>query len=280
MNTALTQEQIDQYQRDGALIYRNFMSGEEVDALLAEISRAVEELGSDRVAKNAEFGKTDGKPDDKKSLETDYYEGTFLQRVNLWKLSEAIKRIFLGPELGEMVTRLAGVSGMRVWHDQTLQKLPWANPTAWHLDNPYWSFSSRDAISIWIALDDATEANGCMCYLPGTHKTAEFERNVPISPSIGKLFKAYPEWSSMEPVVGTMKRGDCGFHNGMTAHGAGANMTPGYRRAMTCGYMPDGSTFNGHKNILPTDYYESLTIGDVLDNDELNPLVWPRTDAP
>ncbi len=276
MNTALTQEQIDQYQRDGALIYRNFMSEQEVDALLTEISRAVEELGGSKVAKNAEFGKTDAKPDESKNLEADYYEGTFLQRVNLWKLNDAIKRLFLGPELGEMVSRLAGVSGMRIWHDQTLQKMPWANPTAWHLDNPYWSFYSREAISIWIALDDATEANGCMCYLPGTHETAEFERNVPISPSIGKLFKAYPEWNGIAPIVGTMKRGDCGFHNGLTAHGAGANMTPGYRRAMTCGYMPDGSTFNGQKNILPTDYYESLEVGDVLDNDELTPLVWPQ----
>jgi hypothetical protein len=24
---------------------------------------------------------------------------------------------------------------------------------------------------------------------------------------------------------------------------------------MTCGYMPDGSTFNGVKNVLPDDYF-------------------------
>ena len=27
-------------------------------------------------------------------------------------------------------------------------------------------------------------------------------------------------------------------------------MTNGFRRAMTCAYMPDGATFNGIKNIL------------------------------
>jgi hypothetical protein len=53
-------------------------------------------------------------------------------------------------------------------------------------------------------------------------------------------------------------------------------MTPGYRRAMTCGYMPEGSTFNGNKNILPAAYLETLKIGDVLDNDELNPVVWRK----
>ncbi len=165
---------------------------------------------------------------------------------------------------------------MRVWHDQTLQKAPWANPTAWHLDNPYWSFYSRQSISIWIALDDATLQNGCMAYIPGSHRTAEFERNVGIGKDFGALFKAYPEWAGIDPIVGTMKRGDCGFHNGLTAHGAGPNMTTGYRRAMTCGYMPDGSTFNGTKNILPTDYFESLKPGDVLNNDALNPIVWKK----
>jgi hypothetical protein len=43
---------------------------------------------------------------------------------------------------------------------------------------------------------------------------------------------------------------------------------------MTCGYMPEGSTFNGIRNILPKDYFDSLKIGDVLDSDELNPLIW------
>ena len=267
MNTSLTDEQVAQYQRDGALIYRNCLSEDEVDSLLQAISDAVTALGGQKVAGNREFGSEEKKEDD-------YYDNVFLQRVNLWKVNDRIKSIFLGPELGKMVSTLAGVDGMRVWHDQTLQKMPWSNPTAWHLDNPYWSFHSRNAISIWIALDDATPENGCMYYLPGTHKTSEFDRNVPIGPNVGNLLKAYPEWREIEPVVGAMKRGDCGFHNGMTAHGAGANMTPGYRRAMTCGYMPDGSVFNGKKNILPTDYFQTLSEGDPLDNEELNPLVY------
>jgi phytanoyl-CoA hydroxylase len=268
MNTKLTSAQIEQYQRDGVLVYRGFMTRTEVDMLLADITEAIGKMGTSVVADNKAFGDVP-KADD-------YYGNVFLQRVNMWKVSEPIKGIFLGPALGEMVSRLAGVDGMRVWHDQTLQKLPWANPTAWHLDNPYWSFYSRQAISIWIALDDATLENGCMSYLPGTHRTAEFTRNTGIGHDFGKLFIAYPEWAGMTPLFATMKRGDCGFHNGLTAHGAGPNMTPGHRRAMTCAYMPDGSTFNGNKNILPDDYFARLTIGDVIDNDQLHPLVWKK----
>ena len=57
--------------------------------------------------------------------------------------------------------------------------------------------------------------------------------------------------------------------------GAGANMTNRPRRAMTCAYMPDGSTFNGTKNVLPDDYFQTLKVGDVLNDPVVNPLVWP-----
>ena len=74
-----------------------------------------------------------------------------------------------------------------------------------------------------------------------------------------------------------MKAGSCSFHNGLIAHGAGANMTPGWRRAMTCGFMPDGCTFNGIQNILTDEQFASYEIGDVLDDDRQNPLIHHRT---
>ncbi len=46
-----------------------------------------------------------------------------------------------------------------------------------HLDMPHWSFTSFHAISVWIALDDATLENGCMYFMPGSHKVIEFIKN-------------------------------------------------------------------------------------------------------
>lgn len=37
-------------------------------------------------------------------------------------------------------------------------------------DNPNWGYSSHGATSIWVALDDATEANGCLYFIRGSHK--------------------------------------------------------------------------------------------------------------
>jgi hypothetical protein len=46
---------------------------------------------------------------------------------------------------------------------------------------------------------------------------------------------------------------------------------------MTCAYMPDGSTFNGTQNILSDEVVGSLKIGDVLNDNAINPLIYSRT---
>jgi ectoine hydroxylase-related dioxygenase (phytanoyl-CoA dioxygenase family) len=201
-----------------------------------------------------------------------YYDKVFTQRLNLWRINDTAKKFMLNTSLGRVLCQLASVEGFRVWHDQALIKEPYGNPTAWHLDNPYWSFYSKDSISIWIALEDATPENGCMYFVPGTQTLATFE-NVGIGKDLGELFRVYPKMAEIDPVCVPMKAGDCSFHNGLTAHGAGANMTRKRRIAMTCAYMPVGSTFNGQQNILPTAYFKSLQNGDVLANDDWNPLV-------
>lgn len=266
MKTHVTQEQIEAYQRDGCIILKEFITHEEVEEIIAAVEQSVAQMGKQKVAGAGNKELVEGET---------YYDRVFLQRLNLWKINDTIKKYFLSPALGEMLCKLAGIDGIRVWHDQTLQKQPWGNPTAWHLDNPYWSFHSKNALSIWVALDDATMQNGCMYYLPGTHKMATWQ-NVDIREDIASLFNVYPEWKKIEPVVAEMKRGWAGVHNGLTAHGAGPNMTPYPRRAMTCAYMPEGERFNGHQNILSKEYVASLKIGDFINSEEHTPLVWFR----
>ena len=260
MQTQLTQDQIKRYREEGFVAHRQFLSPDEVAELKQAVIETVAGMGKKKVAGGgAELEDAD-----------DYYSKVFTQRLNLWRVNETIRRYMLNPELGKMLCALEGVDGYRVWHDQALIKEPYGNPTAWHLDNPYWSFHSRHSVSIWIALEPATLENGCMWFVPGTHKLATYE-NVPIGQNLSSLFKVYPEMAKTDPVSVPMEPGDCSFHNGLTAHGAGANMTRGRRIAMTCAYMPEGSTFNGQRNILPKDYFESLKEGDLMANDDWNP---------
>lgn len=266
MNTDLTQDQIDSYRQNGFVVLHDFLTPEELETWRQAVDGAVRQRGKQKMF---------NKEVDEDQEET-YYDYVFVQRINLWQDSLDVRRLILDPRLGRMASDLAGVEGVRIWHDQALIKQPWANPTGWHLDNPYWSYSSRKTLSLWVALDDATLQNGCLYFLPGSHKTATYD-NAGIGENIGDIFRVYPQWQDIMAAPAEMKAGSASFHNGLIAHGAGANMTPGWRRAMTCGFMPDGCTFNGKQNILNDEQFASYEIGDLLDDDRQNPLIFHRS---
>lgn len=275
MRATPTAEETDFYRSNGFVSVPDFLGHEELREWRETVDRAVAERGSRRFSFSTE---NPAQPlTGPAREEQEYYDQVFTQRVNLWQTDKAFARLLFQDALGSFTGRLAGVDGLRVWHDQALIKEAYANPTAFHLDVPYWSFTSADAITIWVALDDATLENGCLYYVPGSHKAEKFD-NVEIGKSIGALFDVYPEWRDVPAVACPIAAGGALFHNGLTFHGAGANMTPGRRRAITCAYMPDGATFNGRPNVLPTAYLATLSVGDVLDYEEQNPLVYRRDD--
>ncbi len=263
MRTEITNAEVEFYRNNGYVAMDEFLSEEELNEWRDAVEDAVAARGQQRIL--GQMGQTN-----------EYYENVFVQRVNLWQDNAKMRKLMLDARLGKIAATLAGVDGIRIWHDQALIKKPYANPTAWHLDNPYWSFYSRDAITIWVALDNVTMENGCLWFLPGSHKLATYD-NVGIGHNMSDLFKVYKDWSKIAAAPVVIKAGSCSWHNGLVAHGAGPNMTNGLRRAMTCAYMPDGSTFNGQRNILREDQIAKLNVGDVLEDDAQTPLIYHPT---
>lgn len=271
MKYLLTEEKINYYQENGFVVIEDFLSQEELEDWRSKIMSAIRErAGKKMPGKDIKVGEDDGINED-----TEYFGKVFDQLINLWQTDEEVRKLMMDERIGRMAADLAGVDGIRIWHDQALFKRPWANPTAWHLDTPFWSFSDRKALSIWIALDDATLENGCLYFMPGSFHSTTFE-NVSIGKNMDGIFQVYPQFANIASVAAPMKAGSCSFHNGLTVHGAGANMTKGFRRAMTCAYMPDGNVFNGKANVLPDTYLKSLTIGDLLNNEAQNPLIYHK----
>ncbi len=264
MRTKLTAGEIESYREHGHVSIPDFLDPDELAAWREAVDEAVGARGDHKT------------PDRSIKSGEDYYDHVFIQRLNLWQDNTRVRRLVLDWRIGRLACDLEGLDGVRVWHDQALIKAPWANPTSWHLDTPYWSFSHRHASSIWIALDDATLENGCMWFIPVSQRHTRFD-NVAMGNNMGDLFKLYPELKKMKSVAAPLKAGGCSFHNGLTAHGANANMTPGWRRAMTCAFMPDGAVFNGQANILPRALLAKCKPGDVLDHPDQNPLLYHRT---
>lgn len=264
MKDQVTPEQTRSYQENGFLVIEGFLDADE----LALWSKTTDEAVTERLASTSAGLNNQSDPDA-------YYAQVFTQCLKLADSHAGMHALMHDPRLGRVAATLAGVDGIRIWHDQALYKPPFGNPTGWHLDNPYWSFSSRNSLSIWVALDDATRSNGCLYYLPGTQKTATWQ-NTGIGKNQADLLKVYPQWREIATAGCPCPAGSAVFHNGLCAHGAGANMTNKPRRAMTCAYMPDGETFNGTRNVLPEEYFQTLTVGDPLNDNAINPLLWHK----
>ena len=84
-------------------------------------------------------------------------------------------------------------------------------PTPWHQDCAYWiDLPDRRAASCWIALDDATVDNGCMWFVPGSHRR-------PMRPhrSAGRGGGALEcDASEAEGTPVPLAAGSCTFHAG------------------------------------------------------------------
>lgn len=266
MRFICSESQVQVYREQGFLVIEDFLDASELAAWRAALDEALERRGPQRFP-GAEVA--DDRADDA------YYRQVFDQRVNLWKDCPALRDCVLDERLGRLAADLAGVDRIRLWHDQALIKEAWANPTNWHQDLPYWSFDSPRACSLWVALDDTTLQNGCLYFLPGSQRTERREKQ-DLSRSMGDVFALFPERRLEEARATPLRAGSCTVHNALTLHAAGPNMTPRRRRAMTCAFLPDGVPFNGQQNVLPADYFRSLRVGDLLQSDAHNPLLFDR----
>ena len=71
-----------------------------------------------------------------------------------------------------IATQLCG-EGMVIDFDQLLAKQPGRDDAvfAWHQDQAYWiDTDDRRTATCWLAVDDSTVENGCMQFLPGSHR--------------------------------------------------------------------------------------------------------------
>ncbi|OAS13473.1 phytanoyl-CoA dioxygenase family protein [Paenibacillus oryzisoli] len=192
------------------------------------------------------------------SLQTDKKGGSYYrvlnQRVNVWRDHGGMHKYSFNPRFAQMALELTGASGIRLFHDHALWKMPGdSKPTPWHQDYPYWPMTEQGAMSIWIALDDVDESNGCMMFVPKSQNAGKLNHIDLANPQDLFEFVKGTDYENAKPVKVPLKAGSCTFHNGLTFHYAHSNVTDKPRRALAIIYMPDGTTFSGKKHAITMD---------------------------
>ena len=77
------------------------------------------------------------------------------------------------PKVVDIIAGLLGTDNIKLFSDQLFMKAPdgVGSKQPWHQDSASWNTTfPMDLVSAWTAIDAATEENGCLKFVPGTHR--------------------------------------------------------------------------------------------------------------
>lgn len=228
----LSAEQLELFEQQGFLVGPRMLSEIQMEALKVEL---------------AEFALQDHEG---RELWYEYHSnessdpGTVLfHALGAWRLRPAFHDALWNAAFTVPASQLLGGS-VRFWHDQLFCKPAFhGGVVAWHQDYSYWTRTRPMAhLTCWIGLDDATVDNGCVHYIPGSHKW----NLLPITGLAGDMADIKnvlnaDQWELFNnPVAVELKAGECVFHHPLTVHGSFENRTAYPRRALVLNVVKDG----------------------------------------
>lgn len=201
---------LQDYERDGVALVRGFLSAEEVRSIRDELDRYIREDLAD-------------KPADARTLEAD--EKTVR---NLWRLEQhnAFFRDFAArEELRELMAPLVKGEPVLAGVETFNKPARIGSGVPPHQDNAYFCQKPADMLTVWIAIDPVTAANGPVTFVKGSHRLGP----LPTRPSgvrgnsIG--LAEMPGTTEEDRLVALLLPGDATIHHCDTIHYSAPNTT-------------------------------------------------------
>lgn len=162
--------------------------------------------------------------------------------LGAWRITAGFHDLLWNPAFLMPAAQLLG-GQVRFWHDQLFCKpAHHGGVVAWHQDYSYWTRTQPLAhLSCWIGLDDSTRENGCVHYVPGSHRW----RLLPITGLANDMHAIEQvlneeEKTAFKPVAIELKAGECSFHHPLMVHGSYQNQSNRPRRGTVINVFRDG----------------------------------------
>ena len=171
-----------------------------------------------------------------------------------WRVTEGFHDILWNPRFVVAASQLLGTKAVRFWHDQLFLKPPYhGGVVAWHQDYSYWTRTSpMQHLTCWVGLDDATSENGCLNYIPKSHKWPLLD-TISLTGDMDGLDallnkdqkKEYAKKTAVE-----MPMGYGTFHHPLMVHGSYENKSDIPRRAVVLNVFANGTQSNSDEEML------------------------------
>jgi len=170
-------------------------------------------------------------------------EEVVLHFLGAWRVDEWFHDLVFHPAVTVPLAQLLGVERLRFWHDQVFWK-PAQHPAVvpWHQDWSYWQRTTpENHITMFIALDDSDEENGCLHVIPGSHRWSSLPA-VEFGGGLDQLKEhlSDSEQAEFHPTPLHLRAGEASIHHSSTVHGSFANRSDHPRRGVVLNFMgPD-----------------------------------------
>jgi ectoine hydroxylase-related dioxygenase (phytanoyl-CoA dioxygenase family) len=113
-----------------------------------------------------------------------------------------------------------------------LKKAEIGPETPWHQDEAFRDPAyDYDDLSIWLALQPTDELNGCMKFIPGSHKWGVLAHRPLNGNEKIHAIECVGDFEQSRAVSCHLATGSCTIHGGRTLHSAGRNRSPAPRAA-------------------------------------------------
>lgn len=228
----LTQEQVESFQKNGFLTNVKLLDEEQIEILLHEL-KEVGDVNHPNHHLYYEFH----------SNESQDPNTVLFHALGAWRTAPGLHDILWNPRFLMAASQLLGNKSVRFWHDQLFCKPPkQGGVVAWHQDYSYWTRTKpMEHLTCWCGLDDSNMTNGCVQYVPGSHRWGLLEKPSLAGDLHGILdFLSEEQKSRFHPVPVETKAGYGNFHHPLTLHGSGENKSDKPRRATVINVVADG----------------------------------------
>ena len=227
----LTAEQISFYHENGYLAGLHLLTDDQVEALRNELD-VLTDPDCDHRDLFYEYS----------SNESSNPDTILFHALGAWRVKPALHDVLWNPRFVMPAAQLLN-GPVRFWHDKIFYKPSHhGGVVAWHQDYSYWTRTIPMAhLSCWIGLDDSDVENGCLHYVPRSHKW----NLLPITGLANDMNSiqsvlSEEQRAEFKPVPIELKRGEASFHHPLMVHGSFENRTERPRRAVVLNVFVDG----------------------------------------
>ncbi len=235
------------YEEAGYALGPQVLSDHEVEELRSELARVIADNGKAGIPQPTQLVNLSGDED-----------APVWQIVNIWQASQAFERLVKNPKIVAAAVAMSGAKELRLWHDQIQYKpAEKGGVNMWHQDNPLWPpLSPERQVTVWVALDDVDQENGCMGMVPGSHRWGDCMPFLNTLENYQDLPDSY-EGRRVEQCLCPVKKGQIHFHDGLTWHASNKNTSGRPRRAIALHFMTEATSLLEGNPHLCRDHIQS-----------------------